>query len=131
MRQALELSTTTAPAAAAMGPYSLLILPPAENRAISTPSKESLVKTSTGISLPRKVTFLPKDRSEASGHQPMHRKPALLQTSHHLLPYRAGGPYYCDCICSTHDLKISWDLSYQLLASRPSQRKLFLIKAES
>ena len=67
MRQALELSTTTAPAAAAMGPYSLLMLPPAENRAISTPSKESLVKTSTGISLPMKVTFLPMDRSEASG----------------------------------------------------------------
>ena len=67
MRQALELSTTTAPARAAMGPNSLLMPPPAENRAISTPSKESSFNTSTGISLPRKVTFLPKDRSEASG----------------------------------------------------------------
>ena len=67
MRQALELSTTTAPARAAMGPYSLLMPPPAENRAISTPSKESLVNTSTGISLPRKVTFFPRDRSEARG----------------------------------------------------------------
>jgi hypothetical protein len=68
MRQALELSTTTAPAPAAMGPYSLLMPPPAENKAISTPSKESLFNTSTGISLPRKVTFLPKERSDARGN---------------------------------------------------------------
>lgn len=39
MRNADELSTTTAPAAWAMGPNFLLIEPPALNRAMSTPAK--------------------------------------------------------------------------------------------
>jgi hypothetical protein len=92
MRQALELSTTTAPAWAAMGPNSLLMEPPAENRAISMPAKESLVRTSTGISFPLKVTVLPNDRSEARGLNSRHREIAFLQTGHHLLAHRAGGP---------------------------------------
>ena len=41
MRNALELSTTTQPAWAAMGAYSFEMLPPALNSAMSMPPKES------------------------------------------------------------------------------------------
>ncbi len=50
-----------------MGPNSLLMLPPAENRGDLNAVKGVLGQTSTGISLPRYVTFLPRERTEASG----------------------------------------------------------------
>ena len=52
MRQALELSTTTQPALAAAGANFSEVPPPAENRAMSTPSKLSSVRTSTVSSPP-------------------------------------------------------------------------------
>ena len=63
--------------------------------------------SSTGSSFPMKVDLLAHGPFRGQRHQPMHRKPALFQTGHHLLPHGAGGPHYCDCICSTH-LFISW-----------------------
>src|SRR5699024_2437267 len=56
LRQALELSTTTAPAAANLGACSLDIVPPAENRATSIPLSSSSVAaavSSTTTSSPR------------------------------------------------------------------------------
>ena len=46
MRKADELSTTTAPAFTAIGAYFREMLPPAENSAMSTPSKECSVSSS-------------------------------------------------------------------------------------
>ena len=45
MRNALELSTTTQPALAAMGANSLEMLPPALNSAMSMPANESFVSS--------------------------------------------------------------------------------------
>ena len=69
MRQALELSITTAPAFAAMGPYSLETDAPAEKSAMSTPAKDSgpSVWTSTcPPGLPAKGSFCPALRALAS-----------------------------------------------------------------
>ncbi len=52
MRHALELSITTAPAAAAMGPYSRDTLAPALNSAICTPVNDAGVSSSTVTSPP-------------------------------------------------------------------------------
>ena len=57
---------TTAPAAAAEGPNSSEIPPPALNSAMSMPAKESWVSSCTVISSSRKVIFLPAERAEAS-----------------------------------------------------------------
>ena len=51
-RNALELSTTTQPALAAIGANSFEMLPPALNSAMSTPAKESLVSSVTVMSWP-------------------------------------------------------------------------------
>ena len=66
MRKAEELSMTTAPAAAADGPYSREIPPPALKSAMSTPTNESCVSSSTTISLPRNNIVLPAERAEAN-----------------------------------------------------------------
>src|SRR5580693_1033703 len=66
MRKALELSTTTQPALAAMGANSLEMPAPALKRAMSTPAKESFVNSWTAISWPRNFIFLPAERAEAS-----------------------------------------------------------------
>src|SRR5215469_11271084 len=66
MRNALELSTTTQPAAAAIGANSLEILPPALNSAMLMPANESLVNSVTATSAPLKVCFFPIERAEAS-----------------------------------------------------------------
>src|SRR5690606_1746680 len=65
MRKALELSTTTAPALTAAGANSLLREPPAENSAMSTPSKLFSVNSSTLSVSPLKVIVLPTEREEA------------------------------------------------------------------
>src|ERR1700748_3683385 len=52
MRNALELSTTTQPAAAAIGANSLEILPPALNNAMSMPLNESFVNSVIAMSCP-------------------------------------------------------------------------------
>ena len=66
IRKAEELSTTTAPALAAMGPNSFDNDPPALKNAISIPAKLSLVISSTSISRPAKVILFPRDRADAS-----------------------------------------------------------------
>ena len=66
MRNALELSTTTQPALAAMGANSFEMLPPALNSAMSMPANESFVSSVTVMSCPRNLSFLPTERAEAS-----------------------------------------------------------------
>src|SRR5512141_827586 len=65
IRNAEELSTTTAPEAHAAGANSLLRDAPAENRAMSIPLKASFESSSTGNSCPSNFSFLPTDRSDA------------------------------------------------------------------
>ena len=65
-RNALELSTTTQPALAAMGANSFEMLPPALNSAMSMPLNESFVSSLTAMSVPRNLSFLPTERAEAS-----------------------------------------------------------------
>ncbi len=57
---------TTAPRAAAMGAHSRDVPPPAEKSAMSTPSKTSGAMALTVYSSPRKVSFFPADRGEAT-----------------------------------------------------------------
>ena len=66
MRNALDLSTTTAPALTATGANSLDCAEPAENSAISTPLNASGPIFSTRSVSPRKVTGLPAERSDAN-----------------------------------------------------------------
>src|SRR5947208_12110621 len=65
MRQALELSTTMAPALAAMGLNSRLMPAGVLERTISTPANASGRIGSTGYFLPLKSMDLPALRSEA------------------------------------------------------------------
>src|SRR5258705_12147751 len=65
MRNALELSITTQPALAAMGANSFEMLPPALNNAMSIPENESLLSSLTMTSVPRNLSFLPTERTEA------------------------------------------------------------------
>ena len=65
IRNAEELSTTTAPEAHAAAANSLLREAPAENRAMSIPLKASFESSSTGNSCPANFSFLPTDRSDA------------------------------------------------------------------
>ena len=66
IRNADELSTTTAPALTAIGANFLEMPPPAENSAISTPSNEFSVSSSMTIVCPRKSSVLPAERALAS-----------------------------------------------------------------
>jgi hypothetical protein len=65
LRQAEELSTTTAPAAAKRGACTRDIVAPAENSAMSRPDGSAVSLFSTSISWPRKGIFLPSERAEA------------------------------------------------------------------
>lgn len=65
LRQAEELSTTTAPAAANRGACTRDIVAPAENSAMSRPDGSAVSLFSTSISSPRKASFLPSERAEA------------------------------------------------------------------
>ena len=66
MRKAEELSTTTAPAFTAAGANFREMSPPAENSAMSTPSKDFSVSSSITILSPRKSMVLPAERALAS-----------------------------------------------------------------
>ena len=65
MRQADELSMTTAPAAATTGASSFEVAPPAENRAKSSPVKSAVAASSTTTSWPRQSSVRPADRADA------------------------------------------------------------------
>ena len=65
MRQALELSTTTHPSLAASGANRSLVLPPAENSAMSMPLKQPSVSSWTGTGSPLKRRVRPTERAEA------------------------------------------------------------------
>src|SRR5439155_26627296 len=65
IRKALELSTTTAPAAAATGLHWRETLAGVLDRTISTPRKARADKDWSGWSSPRKPTVRPALRSEA------------------------------------------------------------------
>src|SRR5262245_52765302 len=66
IRNAFDLSTTTAPARTARGACSFDWAVPAEKKAISTPRKASGVTFSTRMESPAKVTDLPTERSDAN-----------------------------------------------------------------
>ena len=65
IRNALELSITIAPRLAASGANVLEIEPPA-NKAISIPSKDSGLASSTTYVLPLTVSSVPAERAEAN-----------------------------------------------------------------
>jgi hypothetical protein len=83
MRNALELSTTTQPALAAMGANSFEMLPPALNSAMSMPLNESLVSSLTAMSWPRNLSFLPDGARRSEQRQFAHRKIAFFQRFDH------------------------------------------------
>ena len=66
MRNAEELSTTTAPCRTAIGANRRDTVLPAENSAISTPGKLSSFSSSTAMPWPRNSSFRPADRPEAN-----------------------------------------------------------------
>src|SRR4051812_15337050 len=66
MRNAEELSTTTAPEPTAMGANFFEMPLPAENRAMSTPSNERSPSSSITMVWPRKVRVWPAERALAS-----------------------------------------------------------------
>ncbi len=66
IRNAEELSITTAPAFTAAGENLREMPAPAENNAMSTPSKDFSVSSSMTILSPRKSMVLPADRALAS-----------------------------------------------------------------
>jgi hypothetical protein len=65
LRNADELSMTTAPAAAKRGACSRESVAPAENNAMSIPARSAVDASSTMISSPRNGSFLPADRADA------------------------------------------------------------------
>ena len=65
IRQALELSTTTAPAAAKAGASAFEVAPPAEKSAMSMPERSAVAASSTSTSSPRHGRVLPAERAEA------------------------------------------------------------------
>ena len=64
LRQAEELSTTTAPAAAKRGACSREAAPPAEKMATSMPLRSAVATSSTSTWAPRKSTTVPALRAE-------------------------------------------------------------------
>src|SRR5580692_11553397 len=66
MRKADELSITVAPARTAIGAKRLDVAPPAENSAISTPSKLDSVSSCTARAASPNGRLLPAERAEAN-----------------------------------------------------------------
>ena len=87
-RQALELSMTMAPAAAAMGAYSRETPAPALNSANLTPASLLGSSASTTTSLPQNFTVVPALRGLARGTS-AHGEPTLFEYAEHLPPYGA------------------------------------------
>src|SRR5262249_47488577 len=67
IRNAPELSTTTAPRAAAIGAHCAEISSGTSNMATSTPSKTSALSACTSARLPRTLSWRPAERAEATG----------------------------------------------------------------
>ena len=65
-RQAEELSTTTAPAAATCGAYCRLVVAPAEKIAMSIPEKSACAVSSTTCRVPATSIWRPAERAEAN-----------------------------------------------------------------
>jgi hypothetical protein len=86
MRKAEELSITTAPALTAIGENFRDTPLPAENSAISTPSKESAPSCSMVIVSPRKLSVCPADRLLASALSFLTGKARLLSVAMNSLP---------------------------------------------
>jgi hypothetical protein len=75
MRKAEELSTTIAPAAAAIGANSREVPAPAEKKATSTPSKAPLASVSTRTGLPLNSSSRPAERADARSRSVPTGKP--------------------------------------------------------
>jgi hypothetical protein len=90
MRNALELSTTTQPALAAMGANSFEMPPPALNSAMSMPANESFVSSLTVMSWPRNLSFLADRARRGEQRQFAHRKISLFQRLDHFDADGAG-----------------------------------------
>src|SRR6185437_2634008 len=86
MRKAEELSTTIAPDLTAAGANFLEMPLPAENSAISTPSKERSETSSITTFWPRNETALPADRALASAFNLPTRKPRLSMVAMNSAP---------------------------------------------
>jgi hypothetical protein len=86
IRKADELSMTTAPHLTAIGENLLETLLPAENSAMSTPSKEFSTSSSMTISCPRKASLLPAERLLASAFSLPTRKPRLSMVAMNSAP---------------------------------------------
>ena len=66
MRQADELSTTTAPASATRGARTLEVAPPAENRTMSSPDQSAVSASSTSTSPSPHFRRRPAERLDAN-----------------------------------------------------------------
>src|SRR6202041_2733094 len=86
MRNAEELSMTTGPAFTAIGENLRETPLPAENSAISTPSKESSRSSSITMVSPRKPTVLPADRALASALSLRTGNPRLFKVAMNSAP---------------------------------------------
>src|SRR5262245_2680551 len=92
MRQALELSMTTAPALAATGLYSRLTWAGVLESTISTPANASARIGSTVYDLPLKETALPLLRSEARNLMPRKEKARSSSTCRMISPTAPVAP---------------------------------------
>src|SRR4051812_22134697 len=86
IRNAEELSMTTAPAFTADGENFRDVPPPAENSAMSTPSKERSVSSSMTMVSPRKLRVLPAERALASAFNFRTGKPRLSMVAMNSAP---------------------------------------------
>ena len=86
IRNAEELSITTAPAFTAIGENRRETPLPAENSAMSTPSKAFSVSSSITIFSPRKSTVLPAERALASALSLPTRNPRLSMVAMNSAP---------------------------------------------
>ena len=91
MRNAEELSTTTAPCRTAIGANRRDTAPPAENSAISTPGKLSSFSSSTAMPSPRNSSLLPAERPDANRRSRSSGKVAAFQAADQFAADRAGG----------------------------------------
>ena len=81
IRQADELSITTAPAAAKRGASCREAVAPLEKRAMSMPEGSAVAASSTTTSVPRKASVRPADRAEAKRRQTAARKAARIKAA--------------------------------------------------
>ena len=91
MRNAEELSTTTAPCATAAGANRRAVPLPAENSAISAPARPSSVSNSTGSPSPRNISRRPAERGEAIQAQGPKREITLLEAGDQFAADGASG----------------------------------------